>query len=182
MRFLCTVFAKLLSKNHLYYLHPDNPDVGGDTVMKPTVVRDNHTRKSVNSSRAFSSARRFRYPCRSSVRRAAGRVAAHLQQFRRANDRAHRRTVRRNALPRIDAFEGSGLHRRGLAFQRVDLRDIRPAGHFFPDGFVVVHRVAEPNDRGQLDGFTQRGRCRYQAVPTGHHAEQGMILPAPFAR
>lgn len=84
-----------------------------------------------------------------------------------------------NAFALIDAFEveaayiGAAWH-----FSVADLHDIQPAGHFFPDGFAVVHRVAELIDRGQLDGFTQRNGAAIRLLLTGHHAEQGRFTRA----
>ncbi len=84
-----------------------------------------------------------------------------------------------NAFALIDAFEvkaayiGAAWH-----FGVADLHDIQPAGHLFPDGFAVVHRVAELIDRGQLDGFTQRNGAAIRLLLTGHHAEQGRFTHA----
>lgn len=153
-------------------------NVGGDTVKEPTVVRDNHRAARELQQGVFQRAQGFDIQV---VRRFVEQqdVTAHLQQLRQMQTTALTAGQFANAFALIDAFEveaayiGAAWH-----FSVADLHDIQPAGHFFPDGFAVVHRVAELIDRGQLDGFTQRNGAAIRLLLTGHHAEQGRFTRA----
>src|SRR5690606_18526449 len=59
-----------------------------------------------------------------------------------------------------------------------DFQDILAARHFFPDGFLAVHAVAELVHGGHLHGFTQADGARIRLLAALDHAEQGGLTGA----
>ncbi len=87
---------------HLY-LHPINQYVGGDTVMKPTVVRDNHRAAGEPVQQGVFQRAGLDIQSRSSVRRAAGRCRPPADSFRCKRPRSPFIARQRAAL--IDALK-----------------------------------------------------------------------------
>src|SRR5471030_1430169 len=78
-----------------------------------------------------------------------------------------------NAFTLINPFEveaadvGTAWH-----FGGADAHDVLTTGHFFPDGFAVVHGITELINRRQFDGVSQFDGATIWRFLARHHTEQ----------
>ncbi len=101
-------------------------------------------------------------------------VTANLQQFGQVQTATLTTGQLAHTFTLINTFEVKAAYISAAWHLGVaDTHDILPAGHFFPDGFAVIHSVTELVNGGQLHGLTQGDGATVRGFLTGHHTEQG---------